>query len=203
MQSVEYAAVRSAPVLLAIPNSISSESWIRTSTTTFRVSRPTVRRSRIINIQFRIRTANSAFPIPHSAFKKAPLQGIEPRPTVSKTDMRPPHSRGVLQWGIRNVEMGINCCSLLFRIPHSAFRIAKATHTGFEPVVSTLTKWRPLQNGPMGRDSECGVWNGRFLNRYSAFRIPHSEFKKSALRESNSPDQIGSLAPLPIGQEHK
>ena len=126
MQSVEYAAVRSAPVLLAIPNSISSESWIRTSTTTFRVSRPTVRRSRIINIQFRIRTANSAFPIPHSAFKKAPLQGIEPRPTVSKTVMRPPHSRGVLQWGIRNVEMGINCCSLLFRIPHSAFRIQKS-----------------------------------------------------------------------------
>ena len=105
--------------------------------------------------------------------------------------------------GVRNQVIQFRIPHSAFRIPHSAFRIAKATHTGFEPVVSTLTKWRPLQTGPMGRDSECGVWNGGFLNRYSAFRIPHSEFKKSALRESNSPDQIGSLAPLPIGQEHK
>ena len=26
-----------------------------------------------------------------------------------------------------------------------------ATHTGFEPVISTVTGWRPLQTGPMGR----------------------------------------------------
>ena len=26
-----------------------------------------------------------------------------------------------------------------------------ATHTGFEPVISTVTGWRPLQTGLMGR----------------------------------------------------
>ena len=29
--------------------------------------------------------------------------------------------------------------------------IGEATHTGFEPVISTVTGWRPLQTGPMGR----------------------------------------------------
>ncbi len=36
---------------------------------------------------------------------------------------------------------------------------------------------------------------------HSTFHIPHS--KKSALRESNSLNQRGKLAPKPIGQEHK
>ena len=30
-------------------------------------------------------------------------------------------------------------------------RRLSATHTGFEPVISTVTGWRPLQTGPMGR----------------------------------------------------
>ena len=39
---------------------------------------------------------------------------------------------------------------------------------------------------------------------FEYFRPPTSQFRfeKSALRESNSPDQIGNLAPLPIGQGH-
>jgi hypothetical protein len=32
-----------------------------------------------------------------------------------------------------------------------AYRTKSATHTGFEPVISTVTGWRPLQTGPMGR----------------------------------------------------
>ncbi len=32
-----------------------------------------------------------------------------------------------------------------------AYRTRSATHTGFEPVISTVTGWRPLQTGPMGR----------------------------------------------------
>ena len=32
-----------------------------------------------------------------------------------------------------------------------AYRTLQATHTGFEPVISTVTGWRPLQTGPMGR----------------------------------------------------
>jgi hypothetical protein len=32
-----------------------------------------------------------------------------------------------------------------------AYRTMPATHTGFEPVISTVTGWRPLQTGPMGR----------------------------------------------------
>jgi hypothetical protein len=41
-----------------------------------------------------------------------------------------------------------------------AYRTMKATHTGFEPVISTVTGWRPLQTGPMGRVVRCSTPRG-------------------------------------------
>ena len=69
----------------------------------------------------------------------------------------------------------------------------QATHTGFEPVISAVTGQRPLLTGPMGR----------FFNMNAESIFIHSTTQKSALRESNSPVQIGNLVPKPIGQEHK
>ena len=62
-------------------------------------------------------------------------------------------------------------------IPHSIIRLQQATHTGFEPVISTLTKWRPLQTGPMGHFQkwEFGMRNAK---SHSAFPIPHSAFQR-------------------------
>ena len=67
---------------------LSSQSRIRTDTTTFRVSRPTVRRSSNHVHRQQLRIVRVRQPA------KVPLQGIDPRPTVSKTIMHPPHSKG-------------------------------------------------------------------------------------------------------------
>jgi hypothetical protein len=63
------------------------ESWNRTNTTTFRASRPAIRRSRKT-----IFSSQPPYQTPTSY--QAPHRGIEPRPTVSKTVMHPSHPQG-------------------------------------------------------------------------------------------------------------
>ena len=61
-----------------------------------------------------------------------------------------------------------------------AYRTKPATHTGFEPVISTVTGWRPLQTGLMGRFLSLAVAPDQRYASVSGFELAQDVLQTSS-----------------------
>jgi hypothetical protein len=80
-----------------------------------------------------------------------------------------------------------------------AYRTKSATHTGFEPAISTLTGWRPLQTGPMGRvmSLQRHHRDSNSLKMFCRHLPRHTDWCRSF---ESSPGRIRTVDPLFVRQ---